>query len=76
MSMSDDCVTLKIPTAREKLKSGFPEDPKGDFRLVFKSKVFSLQKAHLRLESGYFKRVCTPNVNILEIKENFDVRVR
>ena len=67
---------MKIPTAREKLKVGFPEDPKGDFRLVFKSKVFNLQKAHLRLESGYFKKVCSPHINILEIKENFDVLLR
>lgn len=69
--MDGDCVNLKIPTAREKLRTAFPNDPKGDFRLVFKSKVFSLQKAYLRLESGYFKRVCSPSINILEVKENF-----
>lgn len=69
--MDGDTITIKIPKAREKLQVHFPEDPKGDLRLVFKSKSFNLQKAYLRLESGYFKRACTPTTNLLEIKENF-----
>lgn len=66
--MNEDCIQIRIPNAREKLKACFPQDPKGDIRLVFKSKVFNLQKAYLRLESGYFKRVCSPGTNLLEIK--------
>ncbi len=64
---------LKIPTAREKLLPNFPNDQRGDIKIIFKSKVFVLAKAYLRLESGYFKKVCGPNVTSDEIKENFSV---
>ena len=74
-NMSEEIVSMRIPTTREKLKVNFPEDPKGDFSLVFKSKVFKLQKAFLRLDSGYFKRICTSQTNILEIREDFNVKL-
>ena len=73
--MSEKTVCLRIPTAREKLQVNFPQDPKGDFKLVFQSNVFNLQKAYLRLESAYFKRVCTSKTNIHEIKEDFNVQI-
>lgn len=47
----------------------FPNDTqRGDLKLVFKSKVFNLCKAHLRLESGYFKKISSKNDSIDEIK--------
>ena len=66
--MSEELVSIRIPTAREKLKSQFPEDPRGDFTLIFKSKVFRLQKPYLRLDSGFFKKICTSQTNSFEIK--------
>jgi hypothetical protein len=40
---------LKIPTARSKLQSSFPEDPRGDIKIIIGKKVLKLQKAFLRL---------------------------
>jgi hypothetical protein len=47
--MSNDQITIQIQTSPKKLKKKFPDDPKGDIEIIFKTKVFKLQKAHLRL---------------------------
>jgi hypothetical protein len=53
-------IRLKIPTARSKLQGSFPEDPRGDIKIIIGKKVLKLQKAFLRLESAYFKKRFTP----------------
>jgi hypothetical protein len=47
--MSEDRVRIRLPNAREKLQSLFPEDNRGDVRIVFGKRSFKLQKAFLRL---------------------------
>jgi hypothetical protein len=69
--MSDEKVKIRLPNAREKLQSLFPEDNRGDVRIVFGKKSFKLQKAFLRLESGYFKRTFAQPTEVLEIKQDF-----
>lgn len=45
----EDIIDLKIPTVRDKLLTSFPNDLRSDIKIVFKSKIFLLAKAHLRL---------------------------
>jgi hypothetical protein len=71
--MSEDKIRIKLPNAREKLQPLFPEDNRGDIRIVFGKKSFKLQKAFLRLESGYFKKTFAQNTETLEIKQPFNV---
>lgn len=69
-----DYVVLKIPTTREKLLQNFPcDEARGDIKIIFKSKVFNLCKAYLRLESNYFKKICSQPCPMVDIKENFNV---
>ena len=71
--LEDAVIDLRIPTVKHKLLASFPNDLRSDIKIVFKSKTFLLAKAHLRLESGYFKDKLSPPMNFLEIKENFNV---
>lgn len=54
----DSKFLLKIENSIAKLKQHFPTDPRGDFTIKYKNKQFVLQKAHLRLFSSFFARVC------------------
>jgi hypothetical protein len=54
--MSEEKIKLRMPNAREKLQALFPEDVRGDVRIVCGKRQFKLQKAFLRLESAFFKR--------------------
>lgn len=45
----EDAIDIKIPTVRDKLINSFPNDLRSDIKIVFKSKIFLLAKAHLRL---------------------------
>lgn len=47
--MSKTVISVSLPSSSDKLRQNFPEDPKGDIQIIFKSKKFRLQKAHLRL---------------------------
>jgi hypothetical protein len=47
--MSEEKMKLRLPNAREKLQGLFPDDPRGDIRIIFGKRVFKLQKAFLRL---------------------------
>lgn len=47
--MIEEKMRLRLPNAREKLQTLFPEDPRGDIRLIFGKRQFKLQKAFLRL---------------------------
>lgn len=73
MSCQEQKLRLKIPTARSKLQTSFPEDPKGDIKIIVGKKVFKLQKAFLRLQSSYFQRKLSPDISLLNIEDNLDV---
>jgi hypothetical protein len=47
--MTEDKIKIRLPNAREKLQSLFPEDSRGDIRIEFGERQFKLQKAFLRL---------------------------
>ena len=55
--MEVEKIKLKFAHAREKLQSLFPDDSRGDVKIVQGKKTYKLLKAFLRLESAYFKRV-------------------
>lgn len=65
--MHDGHIKIRLPNAREKLQTFFPEDPRGDIKIEYGSKQFKLQKAFLRLESSYFKKAFTSNQVVLSI---------
>lgn len=69
--MSEDKIKIRLPNAREKLQPLFPEDNRGDVRIVFGKRSFKLQKAFLRLESGFFKKTFAQPTEILEVKQDF-----
>ena len=47
--MGERELVLSVPTASDKLRQSFPNDPRADIQIEFKQKVFRLVKAHLRL---------------------------
>ena len=73
--MSDDCIEIGLRSAPSKLKQVFPNDPKGDIQILYHGKSYKLQKAHLRLESHYFRKNLSMGRSILEIEADFKVRI-
>lgn len=74
--MSEEKITIRLPNAREKLLTHFPQDNRGDIRIIIGQKMFKLQKAFLRLESGYFKKIfAQQTADMIEIKEPFNVLI-
>jgi hypothetical protein len=71
--MQEERVKIRLPNAREKLQTLFPEDNRGDIRIEFGPKSFKLQKAFLRLESAYFKKAFNANQQVLTIQQKFNV---
>ncbi len=47
--MTEEKIKIRLPNAREKLQPLFPEDNRGDIKIIFGKKIFKLQKAFLRI---------------------------
>jgi hypothetical protein len=47
--MSEDKIRIRLPNARDKLQQFFPEDIRGDVKIIYGKSSFKLQKPFLRL---------------------------